>query len=146
MNLTLKEIATKFKGSIEGNAEVTINQLGKIETAKSGSITFLGNEKYTKFIYTTKASAVIVRKEFIPETPIECTLIRVEDPYAVFTNLLLDEEKNTEKRGKRPEFLEPQLDFVCTNPIDHKALLFCRAFSSTPFVDTKLPFAHTDLT
>ena len=32
MNLTLKEIATKFKGSIEGNAEVTINQLGKIET------------------------------------------------------------------------------------------------------------------
>lgn len=96
MNLTLKEIAAKFKGFIEGNAEVAINQLGKIETAKSGSITFLANEKYAKFLYTTKASAVIVQKEFILKTPIKCTLVRVDDPYAVFTNLLLDEAKNRE--------------------------------------------------
>ena len=96
MNLTIKGIAAKFKGFIEGNAEVTINQLGKIETAKSGSITFLANKKYAKFLYITKASAVIVQKEFILKTPIKCTLVRVDDPYAVFTNLLLDEAKNRE--------------------------------------------------
>jgi len=96
MNLTLKEIALKFKGTIEGDAEVAINKLGKIETAKSGSITFLANEKYTKFLHSTKASAVIIQKEFMPEISIKATLIRVDDPYAVFTSLLLDEAKNTE--------------------------------------------------
>ena len=96
MNLNLKKIAAKFKGSIEGNTEVAINQLSKIETAKSGSITFLANEKYAKFLYITEASAVIVQKNFILKTPIKCTLIRVDDPYAVFTNLLLDEAKNRE--------------------------------------------------
>jgi len=96
MNLTLKEIALKFKGTIEGDAEVAINKLGKIETAKSGSITFLANQKYTKFLHSTKASAVIIQKEFMPEISIKATLIRVDDPYAVFTSLLLDEAKNTE--------------------------------------------------
>jgi len=96
MNITLKEIALKFKGSIEGNADVVINQLGKIETAKPGSITFLANEKYIKFIYTTEASAVIVQKEFVAKTPIKSTLIRVDDPYTVFTSLLLDEGKKRE--------------------------------------------------
>ena len=96
MNLNLKKIAAKFKGSIEGNTEVAINQLSKIETAKSGSITFLANEKYAKFLYITEASAVIVQKDFILKTPIKCTLVRVDDPYAVFTNLLLGEAKNRE--------------------------------------------------
>jgi UDP-3-O-[3-hydroxymyristoyl] glucosamine N-acyltransferase len=32
--------------------------------AKKGAITFLANPKYEKFIYTTEASAVIVKRGF----------------------------------------------------------------------------------
>ena len=96
MNLNLKEIALKFKGSIEGSTDVVISQLSKIETAKPGSITFLANEKYAKFLYSTEASAIIVEKNLVLETPIKSSLIRVDDPFAVFTNLLLDQAKQKE--------------------------------------------------
>lgn len=48
----------------------------------------MANVKYTHFIYTTKASAVLVRNDFQPEKPISATLIRVEDPYKTLADLL----------------------------------------------------------
>jgi len=38
--------------------------LAKIQDAKKGQIAFLSNPKYEHFIYTTQASAVIVKKDF----------------------------------------------------------------------------------
>ena len=104
MNLTLKEIALKFNGSIEGGSELEINKLSKIETAKLGSITFLANKKYTPFLYTTEASAVLIQKNFIVNAPVKSSLIRVNDPYAAFTSLLLDKAKEKEnfKTGIHP--------------------------------------------
>lgn len=67
---------------------VRVNTLSKIEEGKPGTLSFLANPKYTEFIYTTQASVVIVSKDFKPERPVHCTLIRVQDAYASFARLL----------------------------------------------------------
>ncbi|MBK77649.1 MAG: UDP-3-O-(3-hydroxymyristoyl)glucosamine N-acyltransferase [Flavobacteriaceae bacterium] len=88
MKFTAEQIAKKVNGNIEGNSKVELFALSKIEEAKQGSITFLSNPKYIPFIYKTKASAVIVDNNFIPENKLETTLIRVKDAYSSFTKIL----------------------------------------------------------
>ena len=51
-------------------------------------LAFLSNPQYTSFIYETKATAVIVNKDFIAEKSINTTLIRVDDAYQSFRKLL----------------------------------------------------------
>ena len=88
MEFTARQIAETLDGTIEGNPEVRINRLAKIEEGVEGSITFLANPHYTPFIYTTKASIVVVNRDFIPVQPVTATLIRVENAYMSFARLL----------------------------------------------------------
>ena len=88
MNLTTKQIAEEINGTLEGDSEIQISQLSKIEEGTKGSISFLANPKYTDYIYSTKASAVVVSNDFNPSEKISTTLIRVKDPYQSFTDLL----------------------------------------------------------
>ena len=97
MNLSLNEIALRFKGSIEGEIDYKVNQLSKIETAQIGSLSFLAHKKYTPYLYKTKASAVLIQKDFVLESPVNTTLIRVDDPYSAFTSLLVEEAKEKQK-------------------------------------------------
>ena len=88
MKFTAQQIAELLNGKIVGNAEVEVNSLAKIEEGKKGDLCFLANEKYTPHIYTTKASIVIVNTSFISNTEITSTLIKVEDAYSSFSQLL----------------------------------------------------------
>ncbi|MBS1950391.1 MAG: UDP-3-O-[3-hydroxymyristoyl] glucosamine N-acyltransferase [Cytophagales bacterium] len=90
MEFTIQQIAGMLKGEVRGNGQEKINMLGKIQDAKKGQIAFLANPKYEQYIYTTQASAVIVKKDFQARKEISTTLILVEDPYSSFT-LLLEE-------------------------------------------------------
>lgn len=82
------QIADIIKGTVEGDPDVKVNYVSKIEDGKEGTITFLANPKYTPYIYATKASIVIVASGFKPEKEISATLIRVADPYQAFAQLL----------------------------------------------------------
>ena len=88
MNFTANQIAGILEGTVEGDGEVEVSRLAKIEEGTQGSLTFLANPKYKPFIYTTKASITIVNNDFITENPIKTTLIRVEDAYKSFSKLL----------------------------------------------------------
>ena len=88
MKFTAQQIAGLLNGTIEGDASAWVNNLSKIEEGKPNTISFLANPKYADFIYSTKASIVIINKDFIPENPISATLIRVDDAYAGFVRLL----------------------------------------------------------
>ena len=46
-------------GTVDGDGTTVINNYAKIEEATPGCLTFLANPKYTHFIYTTQASAVL---------------------------------------------------------------------------------------
>lgn len=88
MQFSAKQIAGILNGEIEGNAEVMVSTLSKIEEGKPGSISFLANPAYTQYIYGTDASLVIVNKDFVPTAPVKATMIRVESAAAAFAKLL----------------------------------------------------------
>ena len=88
MEFTVKEIADCLHGFVEGDETLVISSLAKIEEGEVGSLTFLANPKYTPFIYTTKSSAAVVNKSFVPEKELSVTLIRVDDAYSSFAKLL----------------------------------------------------------
>jgi|MCU0419111.1 UDP-3-O-[3-hydroxymyristoyl] glucosamine N-acyltransferase len=67
--------------------------LGKIQDAKPGHIAFLSNPKYEQYLYTTQATAVIVKKDFVAKKEVTTTLILVDDPYSSFTVLLEEYHK-----------------------------------------------------
>lgn len=92
---------------MEGNPEVLVNKLSKIEEGEEGSLTFLANPKYTSFIYSTKASITIVNKDFVPEQELSTTLIKVEDAYKAFSKLLeyYNQVKNNKTGIESPSFV-----------------------------------------
>ncbi|MBP6446813.1 MAG: UDP-3-O-(3-hydroxymyristoyl)glucosamine N-acyltransferase [Saprospiraceae bacterium] len=88
MEYSAVQIAGWVNGEIEGDASVTIFGPSKIEDAIEGTITFLGNKKYTEYIYNTSASIVLVEKAFVAEKSINPTLIRVDNVYASLALLM----------------------------------------------------------
>ncbi len=82
---TLKQLADHTGGRIAGDPAVIIHSASTLDSAKTGQITFLNNNRYLPLIKTTKASAVIVGKE------IECVapLLIAEDPYYAFQQIVV---------------------------------------------------------
>ena len=79
MEFTASQIAALCNGVVEGDGDVKINDFAKIEEGRPGAISFLANVKYTHYLYSTKSSAVLVSKDFVPEQPVSATLIRVDE-------------------------------------------------------------------
>ncbi|MEY2898808.1 MAG: UDP-3-O-(3-hydroxymyristoyl)glucosamine N-acyltransferase [Bacteroidota bacterium] len=90
MVVRAKELAHLLQGTVEGNPEEQVSQFAKIEEAQKGSLSFFANPKYESFVYSTKASILLVANDFKLAQPIEATLIRVADPYSALA-MLLDE-------------------------------------------------------
>src|SRR3954462_1427075 len=88
MEFTARQIAELLKGTVEGNSDARVSRLSKIEEGESGSLSFLSNPKYSPYLYTTKASIVIVNSDFVTEQPVSTTLIRVQNAYESFVQLL----------------------------------------------------------
>ncbi len=107
MNFTVQQIAALLNGAIVGDSAAVLFKLSKIEEGAAGSLSFLSNEKYKSFIYTTAATAVIVNNTFVPDKPVACTLIKVEDAYAAFTQLLTyyNEIKNNKVGIEQPSYV-----------------------------------------
>ncbi len=111
MQFTAAQIAELLKGDVDGDPQVLVNDLAKIEEARTGTLTFLANPRYTEYIYGTKATIAIVYRDFLPQKPIpkSLTLIRVDDPRHAFTQLLERNERlSTEKKGvEQPSYVSP---------------------------------------
>lgn len=108
MEFTIKQIALMLGGKVKGDDSGKINMLAKIQDAKAGQVAFLANPKYEQYIYSTQATAVIVKKDFQPRKDIASTLILVDDPYTSFTTLLEEYHRlvSYHKSGiEQPSFL-----------------------------------------
>lgn len=98
MEFTAQQIADLLQGTVDGNPDVKVSRLSKIEEGTAGSLTFLANPAYTPYIYSTEASIVIANQDFVPEKAINATLVRVPNAYQSFARLL--EVYNTIKHQK----------------------------------------------
>lgn len=107
MEFTASQIAGILEGDVEGNPEVAVHKLSKIEEGEAGSLTFLANPKYTPFIYRTEASIIIVNRDFIPEQELKSTLIKVDDAYKSFSKLLAyyNQVKNNKSGIENPVYI-----------------------------------------
>ena len=107
MEFTASQIAGILEGEVEGNPEVAVHKLSKIEEGEAGSLTFLANPKYTPFIYRTEASIIIVNRDFVPEQELNSTLIKVDDAYKSFSKLLAyyNQVKNNKSGIENPVYI-----------------------------------------
>ncbi|MCS6928669.1 MAG: UDP-3-O-(3-hydroxymyristoyl)glucosamine N-acyltransferase [Saprospiraceae bacterium] len=79
MHLTAAQLAHLLGGRLEGDPNAIVRQPARIEEAQEGDFAFLDNPKYEPFAYTTRASVLLVSKQFTPTQPVSATLIRVDD-------------------------------------------------------------------
>ncbi len=107
MEFTAKQISDLLGGKVEGNANVKVNTLSKIEEGVPGSLSFLYVGKYAHYIYTTKASIVIVNDDFVANEPVSATLIRVPNALEGFAKLLeIYNQIQLDKKGiEQPSYI-----------------------------------------
>ncbi len=107
MEFTAKQISDLLQGTIDGDPGTTVNKLAKIEEGIPGSLSFLGNPKYIEYVYTSKASIIIVGNDFVPDSPVSATLIRVADARGSFAKLLeMYNQVMRDKKGiETPSFI-----------------------------------------
>jgi UDP-3-O-[3-hydroxymyristoyl] glucosamine N-acyltransferase len=88
MQFTAQQIATLIQGRLEGDPDAKVNDVAKIEEAVKGSLSFISNPKYEEYLYSSKASIIIVNESLDITRPVSPTLIRVKDAYSSFALLL----------------------------------------------------------
>ena len=88
MKFTAQQIANALDGTVEGNPDIEVTNVSKIEEGVQGTLSFIANLKYASYLYETNASIVIVSNDLKLEKTVSPTLIRVNDPYLSFAILL----------------------------------------------------------
>lgn len=88
MEFTTKELARLLKGTVDGNPDEKVTAFARIEHGRPGKLCFYANPKYERYVYGSKASAIIVNRDFVPKEPVQATLIRVDDAYTAVAYLL----------------------------------------------------------
>lgn len=88
MELTAKQLAHVLRGTVEGDENATATKFAKIEHGKPGTLSFFANPKYEPYVYTSKASILLVSKDFEPKEPVAPTMVRVENAYTAIAELL----------------------------------------------------------
>lgn len=109
MQFNAAQIASLINGKIEGDETLSISSFGKIEHAQKGQLAFLANPKYEEYLYSTKASIIIINdSQEIKHSLNGTTLIRVSDAYtAIATVLALYQKMRTEQLNgiQQPVFI-----------------------------------------
>jgi len=102
MEYTAKQLAKILKGTVEGDPDVKVTDFAKIEHGKPGNLCFYANPKYEQYVYTCKASVLLVNKDFELKQPVTPTLIRVEDAYSSLADLLkyVSTQNRTDRRHR----------------------------------------------
>ena len=123
MKFTAKELAQILSGTVEGDESAVVTSFAKIEHGKSGQLCFYANPKYEQYVYTTKASILLVNRSFEPREAFTPTLIRVDNAYSAVAQLLKYVSDQKKKyRFHRGLFLVPCLPRL-TSKIGHKVWL-----------------------
>jgi UDP-3-O-[3-hydroxymyristoyl] glucosamine N-acyltransferase len=82
---TLGEIASRLGGRVAGDPQTLIRQVGSLERAAAGHISFLSNKKHTAKLAETRAAAVILAPEH--ENLTALPRIVCEAPYVYFAKV-----------------------------------------------------------
>ena len=79
---TLEQIAQHVNGEVLGDDTWQVDSVSTLKTATKHQISFLSNSKYTKYLSSTKAGAVLASKQ--TATSVTGNAIVVDDPYIAY--------------------------------------------------------------
>lgn len=88
MEFSAQMIAGLVDGTVVGNPEAAVSDFAKIEEGRPGCISFLANDKYEHYIYTTESSIVLVNNDFQPREDVKPTLIKVPNAREAVAKLI----------------------------------------------------------
>lgn len=108
MEFNAQTIADFLGGTVEGDANVCVSDVAKIEEGEAGKLAFLANPKYNKYLYETEASIVIINQDLELEAQVKATLIRVPDAYKAFASLLelVQASKGSKSGIENPSYID----------------------------------------
>ena len=101
MEFTAKQLAEVLHGTVEGNPEAKVTSFAKIEHGKPGQLCFYANPKYEHYVYTSRASVLLVNRDFTPKADVAPTLVRVDSAYSALTELLAHVSAERKKYRRR---------------------------------------------
>ncbi|MBR5328026.1 MAG: UDP-3-O-(3-hydroxymyristoyl)glucosamine N-acyltransferase [Paludibacteraceae bacterium] len=108
MKFSAQQISLLLGGKITGDANRQVWDVGSIETAKEGQLTFLCDTKYITHLSSTKASVVLMTETIPFDGETNATIIRVENARAAMGQLLalVAKAMNPAKQGvEQPCFI-----------------------------------------
>ena len=82
---TLAELAARCGGEVRGDGSVRVHTVATIQNAAPGSITFLANPHYKRYLHDTRAAAVILA----PVDAADCALpaLVTKNPYLLYAKV-----------------------------------------------------------
>lgn len=106
--LTLAELASRCGGEVRGDAATRIQRVATIQGATPGSIAFLANPHYKRFLAETHASALILSAADAKDTALP--VLVTSNPYLVYARVaaLLAPEPAVEGRIDPGAHVSPQ--------------------------------------
>ena len=108
MTFSAQQIAMLLGGKITGDANRQVWDVGSIETAQEGQLTFLCDAKYLSHLPNTNASVVLMTESIAFDGETRATLIRVENARAAMGQLLalVAKAMNPAKQGiEQPSYV-----------------------------------------
>ncbi len=83
---TLGEVARFIGAELTGDPECVVDDVATLKSAGPGQISFLSNRKYYRYLKQTKASAVIIKREYLDDCPVSALV--VDDPYLSYAGVV----------------------------------------------------------
>ena len=85
MPLRLAELAVRFGCELQGDPDALIERVAPLQEASPGSLAFLANPRYRRFLAGTRATAVVLDAGSAAECPVAALVAR--NPYATYARI-----------------------------------------------------------
>jgi UDP-3-O-[3-hydroxymyristoyl] glucosamine N-acyltransferase len=104
----LGDLASRLGGAVYGDRDCLIRDVAAIQQASPGTVTFLANPRYRKYLASTSASAVILSSEELNACPVSAWV--VDNPYLTFAKVaaLLHAASDFRKGIHETAFVSPE--------------------------------------
>jgi UDP-3-O-[3-hydroxymyristoyl] glucosamine N-acyltransferase len=85
MPLRLAELAVRFGCELQGDPDALVERVGTLQDATAGSLAFLSNPRYRRYLAATRATAVVLDATAAAACPVAALVTR--NPYATYARI-----------------------------------------------------------
>jgi UDP-3-O-[3-hydroxymyristoyl] glucosamine N-acyltransferase len=85
MPARLAELAVRFGCELRGDPDAQVDHVAPLQEANEGSVAFLANARYRRFLPNTRATAVVLEAAYVDECPVAVLIAR--NPYATYARI-----------------------------------------------------------